>query len=320
MFNHILVPLDGSPLAEITLPHLAALSNPGETRVTLVRVLEVTGEQSAGQPVDPFGWRMNRAEAQSYLDQLVTPIAENTGLTTIDTRLLEGDPAQRIIEFARQNAVDLILLSSHGKSGVSRWNVSSVVRKIIQNANLSIMLVRAYDHHPVGEEGLTYKRILVPLDGSLRAEIALPQATVIAQKHNAQLYLAHVLHKPEIVQRVPPNEQDQGLFNQVVERSRAAAETYMDQLTTRLPVPFERELRTSNNVFNTLDQIITDRDIDLVIMSAHGHSADTHRTFGNITSGLIEYGATSLLTIQDLSPEEVGPTRAEEAARERRGH
>ncbi len=317
MFNHILVPLDGSELAECVLPHLAAIAEAKDTQVTLIRVMELEGDK---QPVDPLEWRFKKAEVESYLERITEKLSQQGNLQQVNAILLEGQPAERVIEYARKNGVDLILLSSHGKSGVSRWNVSSVVRKIIQNANLSTMIIRAYNPGKADINELHYQHILVPLDGSLRAEVVLTLAASIAQEQNATLVLAHVIHKPEIIQRVPLTNQEQDLLNQVIEHSRDAAEQYMNQLQNRLPVPFKRELRVSNNVPHAIQQIAAEQEIDLIILSAHGHSGDPERAYGNVTVSFIEYGSVPMIALQDLTPEEVEPTKAEEAAQEHRGH
>ena len=273
--------------------------------------------------MDPLLWRISRAEAENYLNQLAERLT-NAGLKEPQVVILEGQPAPNIIEYARANNVDLILLSSHGKSGVSRWNVSSVVRKIIESARLSVMLIRAFNFQALNSPELLaelrYQRILVPLDGSLRAEVALPAAAALAQMHDGELLLAHIIQKPETIQRIPLNATDQNLLQQVIDHNSDNANRYMDEFHARLPVSFQTELRINDNVTNTIIEIARERDIDLIVLSAHGHSADSGRSYGNVTSGLIEYGPTPLLVMQDFSPGEVAPTLAEEAAREHKGH
>jgi nucleotide-binding universal stress UspA family protein len=319
VFKHILLPLDGSQLAECVLPHARALASAGYTRITVVRVLASASESNPDQPVDPLNWHFNRVEAENYL-LLIAKQLNIARRPDAEIAILEGDPAQRLIEFAHQNEVDLIVLSSHGQSGVSRWNVSSVVRKLIQNVHLSTMLVRAYDCKPGSMEKVRYKQVLTPLDGSLRAEAALPVATGIVQSHRSRLILAHILQRPEVIQRLPPSTEDQQLIDQVIQRSQSAAEYYIEQLKNRLPFETETEIRVSNNVSTTLAQMIADRSVDLVVLNAHGHSGDINRPFGSIATSLIEYGTTPLLMLQDLSPGDIHPGRAEEAAREQQGH
>jgi nucleotide-binding universal stress UspA family protein len=318
IFRHVLVPLDGSPLAECVLPHLVALSD-NDTPITLVRVMEMAGENNLDQPVDPLEWQFSHTEAEAYLEQVADRLRA-ANRQKVEFAILEGQTAQRILEFSQKNNADLILLSSHGKSGMSRWNVSSIVRKIVQRAPRSTMIIRAYNFDSLDDQQPYYKCVLATLDGSLRAETGLSTAVQLAQHHNARLVLAHVITRPELIQRLPLTAEDQQLMDKLLVRAQEIAEKYIEQLCARLPVECEGEIRVSNDVINTIHRIIDERGVDLVVQSAHGHSADPMRFYGNVTSGLIEYGTTPLLTIQDFSLDEMEPTRAEEAAREKKGH
>jgi nucleotide-binding universal stress UspA family protein len=318
VFKHIMVPLDGSQLAECVLPHLIALSDE-ETRVTLTRVIDIESDSGAEQPVSPLDWQILRAEVEAYLEHTATTLRE-ANLTQVEYIILEGQPAESVIEYAHKNDVNLILLSSHGKSGVSRWNVSSVVRKIVDRSLLSTMVVRAYNFTPIDLVGVQYERIMVPLDGSMRSEITLSTAASLAQRYGAQLILTHIITRPELIQRMPPTAEDQELSERVIERAQENANRYFEQLRTQVAAPFESQIHVSTDVTNTLQRITAKQEIDLIILSAHGHSADPMRSYGNVTGALIEYGTTALITIQDLSPDEIAPNRAEEAARQYKGH
>lgn len=314
VFNHIIVPLDGSRLAECVLPHLLALSDE-DTRVSLLRVLEMEPEQ----PVDPLDWRFNHSEAEAYLERIADLLRDAT-LANIDYAVLEGPAADQVIAYGQKTDGDLILMSSHGKSGINRWNVSDAVRKIVQRAQRSTMIVRAYNFDSITLAPVQYKTILVALDGSFRAETTLPQAVALAQKHGARMILAHVIIRPELIQRVPHTPEDQELLDRLLTRTTEISEKYMQQMRSRIPGEFDCDIRVSTDVTSTLQKIADEHEADLIFLSAHGHSADPARFYGNVAGGLIEYGTTPLVTIQDFSPEDLQPTRAEEAAREQKGH
>ena len=129
MYKKMLVPLDGSSLAECVLPHVVAVAKALDARVTLLRVLEHAQITDRLQSVDPLGWHIRKAEAEADLEGVRSRLQES-GLRA-QSVLLEGHAAERIIEYAHENGVDLIILSSHGRSGLSGWNVSSIVFKII---------------------------------------------------------------------------------------------------------------------------------------------------------------------------------------------
>ncbi|MFL7869339.1 MAG: universal stress protein, partial [Anaerolineales bacterium] len=130
MFNRILAPLDGAALSECVLPHLISLSRVFNAQVTLVQVLDCPTGTST-KPVDPLDWEIKKAEAESYLDNISAQL-KKSGLDKVTTALLEGQPAQRLIEYIQSEDFDLVVLSSHGGTGLSQWNVSSVVRKVVQ--------------------------------------------------------------------------------------------------------------------------------------------------------------------------------------------
>ena len=318
MFEHILVPLDGSTLAECVLPHVAAVARAFEARVTLLQVLEREKAPALQGFVDPLGWYMGSAEARAYLDGLAGRIREAVPRT--ETAVTEGRAAEQIIEFARRSNADLLVLSSHGRSGLSGWNVSGVVQKTIMRAYLPVMIVRAYQPAAAGLDEAEYPRILIPLDGSRRAECVLPLATKIARPHGSELVLAHVVRQIGIPYLGIPNPEDEALVEQMMERSRAEAASYLDRLKPRVDANVRTQLLIRDSAASALHDLIAQEDISLVVLSAHGYSGTTKWPYGNLVINLIGYGTTPLLIVQDLRPDEVERSRAEIIARERGGH
>jgi nucleotide-binding universal stress UspA family protein len=319
VFEHILAPLDGSSLAECVLPHVVAIAQAFDSRATLLRVLEDVHSVGQTRSVDPLGWHMHKTEAGVYLDKTCACLRE-VGLPT-EGVLLEGPPAERIIEFAHDHDAGLIVLSSHGRSGLSGWNISSVVQKIILGAWMPTMIVRAYQFAPGDLTGLRYRRILVPLDGSQRAECALPLATTLARTHEAQLLLAHVVRRPEMPRQALPSQEDIQLADQLIEHNRLEATRHLEQLQAQLPVDVQLHLPISNNVAAALHELVAQADVDLVVLSAHGYSEESVRwPLGSRALNFIAYGNTPLLIVQDLSRDELERTQAEMAAKEYKGH
>lgn len=318
MFDHILVPLDGSPLAECVLPHAVAVAQAFDARVTLVQVLERAGAPGRTRPVDLLEWQVSRREAGAYLDRLGTRLQE-AGLRA-ESALLEGPAAERIIAFAHAQDVNLITLSSHGRSGLSGWNVSSVVQKIILRAYVPAMIVRAYQPATHDLTGLRYRRLLVPLDCSQRAECVLPLATTLARFHNLELLLVHVVSRPEMIRRAPPTEQDLELVNRITERNRLEATRYFEQLRDWLSLDVRTLVLASDNAAETLQDLVEQEGADLVVLSAHGYSGATKWPYGSMAINFIAYGTTPLVIVQDVTPGEVERTQAEMATREYKGH
>ncbi|MEW6568739.1 MAG: universal stress protein [Chloroflexota bacterium] len=318
MFNHLLVPLDGSALAECVLPHAVALSRALDARVTLLRVCERSGLAGRGNAVAPLAWRVLVTEAGAYLDRVAGQLRQ-VGLHA-ETVLLEGQAAETVIEFARGHQVDLIMLSSHGQSGLSGWNISSVVQKIIMRACIPVMIARAYRPVSVELTGLRYSTILVPLDGSQRAECVLPLATALARASEAKVLLAHVACRPDVPRHTPLAPEDLRLTERLVERSRSVATRYFEELRARLPMEVEFHLLTSHSIPIALHDLVERESVDLVVLSAHGSSGGMKWPYGSVAVAFIAYCTSPLLIVQDLSPEELERSWAEMMARETAGH
>jgi hypothetical protein len=144
----------------------------------LLHILSLSGRQDGLRAVDPLEWQLRRAEAESYLEGVRARLQE-VGVAA-QTKVLDGDAAEQILASARENQVGLAIISSHGQSGLSGWNVSSVVQKVIMRAPISLMIVRAYQPVQPDLGGLRYRRMVVPLDSSPRAESVLPLAAALA--------------------------------------------------------------------------------------------------------------------------------------------
>ena len=314
MLNKVLVPLDGSPLATCVFPHVVAITRATEAHITLLRVTEKRN-QATGQ-VNPVDWQLGKVEAQMYLDEMGERLHQFVTQAP-ESQVLEGPAAERIIEYAEKNDHDLIALSTHGEGGLKGWTISSVAQKVIHLAGKSILLVPAYNAATCAQEGnwddIRYQRIMVPLDGSQRAESVLPMATALAQQHGAELILVHVVARPELIQRMPLTVEDNALSDQVVERNQMHALRYFEQLQNRLsPTPQTRVL-VNGHVTAALHKFVEQEQIDLVLLCAHGNSGQNQWPYGSVVTSFITYGATPLLIMQDLPAHEIEPTRAERA-------
>ncbi len=314
MFNRILLPVDRSPIAECVIPHAITLAHAFRSQVTLVHVMDLPHQTNWRRAVDPLNWQIRKNEATAYLDELAHRF--ESADVSVDKQILEGQAAEQVIEFAHANELDLIILSSHGQSGLSDWNVSSVVHKIAQRAGRSIMIVRAYQ--PVSPETTesNYHRLLIPIDGSQRAECILPVATTLARLPNTETLLAHVVKRPELPRRTPPPPGDIELVERLVERNRTEAERYLEELRSQLSDKTQTRVVVSEHVTTTLHEIVDQETIDLVLLSAHGCSGEGRWAYGSVVASFIAYGITPLLILQDVAPDRIPPTRAELAARE----
>ena len=253
MFKQILVPLDGSTLAECALPHAVAMARTFSARIVLLRVMEQPDREEVVLPVDPLDWEMRRAEAQAYLERLAGRFREVD--VEAATLVLEGQPTERIVDYAHESAVDLILLSSHGRSGLSGATIGSVLQKVILRSRTSIMIVRAYREGPADPTGLQYRRIVVPLDGSRRAESALAPVSALARHFDSQIRLLHVLRKPELLQAEAGAPAYRELGEQMTALGWQEGTKYLERVRTWLPAGTVADLVVSENVAESLQRL-----------------------------------------------------------------
>jgi nucleotide-binding universal stress UspA family protein len=152
MYKRILVPLDGSKLAECALPHVEELAKGcGTERVILVSVTErVQGYRVFDDPGHPLGQQLapeavgkKENQAQRYLDRIAKAM-EAKGIK-VDTEVLLGDPAEEIVIYAKHPGCDLIVMSSHGRTGISRWTHGSVADRVFRSSPVPVLMIRAQE-------------------------------------------------------------------------------------------------------------------------------------------------------------------------------
>lgn len=208
MFKKILVPLDGSMLAEKVLPYAVRLANRLDAQLYLIRSVEVPHLLSNPRKL---GKELVR-DAETYLANISRMLSSrtlkpHTEAIRLHTTVVRGDPAREICDFARNLEIDLVIMSTHGRSGFSRLVTGSIATKILHEINVPVMLVRPFGQNysqllaetfsGIGEpysnrfqdEG---GRLLLTLDGTNLAEAALDPACELASKLQAELHLLNV--------------------------------------------------------------------------------------------------------------------------------
>ena len=319
MFEHILLPLDGSSLAEMVLPHAISLSKAFDAKLTLIRVVYQVDHKTQLSSVNPIDWQMRKSEAEAYIESVQDRLTQKN--VRAEGRVIEGRPAQQIIQFAKNNNVDLIILSSHGNSGISGWNINSTVQKVLLRAYMPVMIIRAYQEMGENIESVTYRRIMVPLDGSKRAECILPLVESISEAQGCKVLLTHIVEEPRLPRSQPVSEDIKSIVNQLNEINVHEIEAYFSEIRGQFdPHKVEIIIEKSEEPSITLHDIVDREDIDLVLLSAHGYSGKGKWPYGKIALNFISYGTTPLIIIQDLSADEIQKSLVEKIAEQSKGH
>jgi nucleotide-binding universal stress UspA family protein len=145
MYERILVPLDGSDLAELALPHARELAHRLQARVWLIRVVPPVFQPVLPPPamaIDLAASALAQTErlAEEYLEQVRAQLAAD-GLT-VHSLVARGDPATEVLAAARDVQARLIAMATHGRSGLARWVLGSVAAKVLSAASIPVLLVR----------------------------------------------------------------------------------------------------------------------------------------------------------------------------------
>ena len=146
MYKKILVPLDGSGFAECSLEHVKAVtSGSSASKIILFSVVEPLSTETvyaltiAGDDLLRKAEMDNQTEARNYIGKVKNKLAKS-GLK-VETVVIDGRAAEEILDYAKNNKVDLIVMSTHGKSGISRWFFGSVAHKVLQHSSIPILLI-----------------------------------------------------------------------------------------------------------------------------------------------------------------------------------
>lgn len=294
MQRRILVPLDGSKLAEQALSHAAALARATSSGLTLIRV--VTAPPGANPlvwavPVDSTTWTYHQKKlrlAQEYLASIASRL-EAEG-TTVQTKLVQGEAAEQIILHAQQyRETVMIVMATHGRSGLSRWLLGSVAEKILHASPAPLLLIRPEAVDSDGEISLfgadlpVYRTILVPLDGSLLAEAALDHAQMLAAATGASLLLVSVAYafNDSIV---AGRFEIKGRVEVLREHERKRLTAYLSDVAHEIEEA-GITVRTQLSEGDPAEEILRAGSLagaDLIVMSTHGRSGLERLWLGSV--------------------------------------
>jgi nucleotide-binding universal stress UspA family protein len=276
MLKRILIPLDGSALAEAALPAARAVARLTGASVMVMQAVEApeTGEDGAAPG------------AAAYLAAVAGRLADDGVI--VCTHVATGPAALAIIEAAGE--ADLTVMATHGRGGVGRWALGSVADQVMQGAPSPVLLVRAEQAQPLASG---YPRhVLVPLDGSELAEHALPMAMLLADRAGAEVILTHIVTPLDDLL----GDAGENLLALASERARA----YLHEVSQRLVQPGVT-LHTDVHVGSAVEGILTAaeaRRADLIVMSTHGRGGLGRWVYGSVADHIARAASVPVLLVR----------------------
>jgi nucleotide-binding universal stress UspA family protein len=299
MQSTILVPLDGSPLAEHALPYAERLARATSARLILCRALSATKLQPAEivAAVD---------EAHAYVRGVADQLASRGRI--VETTIPWGEPADEILEQVRSARADLVVMATHGRSGLGRWLYGSVADEVLRRASVPIFLVPPGSDEPWSDDRAP--RILIPLDGSQLGEAALGPARAWATQLGSEIVLVQVIPFP------PYSSFGDSSGNVVAldpEPDLAAAQRYLSELAERLrsTVKQVRVRAELGEPSVAIARIAADEKAKLIVMATHGRSGLARLVLGSVATGTLRRANVPLLLVRpaalDISAPQVAP-------------
>lgn len=286
--------VDNSAIAGRVVLHALAVARALDASITLLRVIEARPTGAA--PTDPVEWNIRRYETRDSLKRLAD--ASSGDDEVIDVEVIGGETAEQIYLWASAHAADFIALGTHGEGGSNEYCLGGTVRHVVDRAPVSVLLVPP---SAAGGRVAPYRRILVPLDGSSRAESVLPLAIRLATATDAELLLTHVIPLPELTEIEPLEAEDLELCERVVRRNERVARAYLQHVRARVArggLRLRVLVLRNGDVRSRLVRAIAEESVDLVVLSSTGHSGRADAPHGSVTAHLLTHPTVPLLIVR----------------------
>ncbi len=284
MYKRMLVPLDGSELAEVVFPYARELAGHLSVEVILLHI------SNLGKEYQPM--------TQAYVARAVELIkGKPEKPIVVNSALVSGYPPDEILKFVDDKKVDLILMSSHGRSGRKRWGIGSVADKVLRSASVPVLLVpsAALEGKVLGDWPI--KELVVPLDGSELAETVLPHIETLAGKSGINLVkvvLLRICEPPSMPTYYSPELSEIPLhWGQYAQQETARCK----QVSTEYLGNIERRLRASGIdvrsevlVGKASDEIVnyaSKNPLSLIVMATHGRSGLSRLIYGSVALNIL---------------------------------
>ena len=292
------------------LGHAQAVANSLDLPITLARVLESSFRFDA--PADPVQWQQQRHRGRDQLERLARGEAGAT--TEVESVLLAGPPAEELDRWTRDHDVSLEVLGTYDFEQGEREGLGTTAQRLLASAEASLLLVP-----PAAADAAGYRRLLVPLDGSSRAESVLPVAVRIARAQHAELVLAHIVPQLEVVRFGVAERSLRELRERLDQRNDAEARSYLETLRRRMldePFPVRTLIARDGDARAQLRRLVIDEAVDLVVLSSHGSTGLPDMPCGSVTEYLAMHAPAPMLIVRPnfAIAFEPGPERVGDAA------
>ena len=304
MFERILIPLDGSPRAELILSQVGRILGREDAEILLLRVVTFlpSFESVDMTPI----LRAEREAAQAYLHELARRFHDSGA--KVHARVEQGPPAETILDVAAREGATLIAMTTHGRGGLASWAMGSVAEKVARAADIPVLLVRSFrrgpteDLEPAVPQELPFRRILVPVDGGPTSAAVVTPAEKLGQLYGSEALVLHV--RPPYV---PPGAILPGMEAAMPILTPAPARAEEDPATAAAAERFRhaglrtRRMSVEGDPASSILDVAATEHVDLIAMGTHGRTGLSRWALGSVAERVLRATQVPLLLIRETA-------------------
>lgn len=300
MYKVIMVPTDGTGFDREAIRVALRIAERSDAKVRLVRVLATASffGMAATAEGTAIAAEVVHSERDRALSELYALAAECRATSQADITVdLHAGPVGDVLQgYARRNDVDLIVISTHGRSGISRLSLGSVTDSLIRHTTIPVLVVKPPTSYLNPQVIEAFKRIVVPLDGSMLAEQILPRVLALAKLEEAEITLLNVLIPQSYAQReiVDPNLP-------WWDKDIAHAQTYLFRVAGRLRrngVAVTTDIVIGENVASAIGDFAGRERADLIAIATHGRGGLARILRGSVADAVMHSSRLSMLVFK----------------------
>ena len=313
MYSKVIVPLDGSDLSEQSLPYAELIAKSLGVPIELVQAYDILPASLLGgqnrQGVVSALEEGSRARALVSMESQRRRL-EDDGIS-VNLVAQRGPAADVIVAVAGAEPTALVVMSTHGRGGISRWVMGSVTDKVLHTIPNPMLIVRANVLGPAAPES-SLRSVVVPLDGSPLSELAIPHAIRVAGALSASITVLRItptadqyrtqlnLAMPEMGTGTLPDF-EMASPDELTDDDAAEATDYLDDVRNRMSIDHAHGVATEHQVNDNIAQTIIERGSaqpSLVVMTTHGRSGVGRMVLGSVTDRVIRHSNLPVLVIR----------------------
>jgi len=289
MYEKILVPLDGSKLAEASLPYAEELARKIGSQITLISVLPSGSESDEDQ---------YHHLHQVYIQEMNKTIKEKA--IQVKSVIVTGDPAEQIVNYADKKNIDLIIMGTRGRSAIKRWVLGSVADKVVSATTCPVALISLEDAEAAVRGKKILRKALVILDGTEESEVVIPYVERLASRFDMEVTLLQLVEQAyeyyvgtQDLSHTPVSKEKMNSIKAKTRRHLRKLANLLEGKGITVTVKV-----TVGNSAETIIKVASKIDADLLAMATRGRAGISRWFFHSVRDEIVNIGNTLVLLVR----------------------